>query len=100
MDKNVVHIYSEILLSHKKGEIWSSVDMWMHLESVIQSKVSHKEKNKYRFLTHILESRKVVWMNQFAEQEKKHVENGHVDTRRERGSGANWKVGTDIYTAP
>ena len=26
---------------------------WMNLESVIQSKVSQKEKNKYRMLTHI-----------------------------------------------
>ena len=27
--------------------------MWMDLESVIQSEVSQKEKNKYRMLTHI-----------------------------------------------
>ena len=59
MGKDMVHTYNEILLSCKKEEIWSSVDMWMHLESVMQSKVSHKEKNKYRILTHILESRKV-----------------------------------------
>ena len=26
---------------------------WMYLESVIQSEVSQKEKNKYRMLTHI-----------------------------------------------
>ena len=26
---------------------------WMELESVIQSEVSQKEKNKYRILTHI-----------------------------------------------
>ena len=26
---------------------------WVELESVIQSKVSQKEKNKYRMLTHI-----------------------------------------------
>ena len=30
----------------------------MDLESVIQSEVSQKEKNKYRMLTHIYESKK------------------------------------------
>ena len=29
------------------------VVMWMDLESVIQSEVSQKEKNKYSMLTHI-----------------------------------------------
>ena len=28
------------------------VEMWMDLESVIQSEVNQKEKNKYRILTH------------------------------------------------
>ena len=31
----------------------SYVVRWMDLESVIQSEVSQKEKNKYRMLTHI-----------------------------------------------
>ena len=35
-------------------------------------------------------------MNQFAGKEKKHVENGHVDMRGERGSGVNWETGIDI----
>ena len=29
------------------------VETWMDLETVIQSEVSQKEKNKYRILTHI-----------------------------------------------
>ena len=37
----------------KRNEIWSSVDMWMDLESIIYSEVSQKEKNKYCMLTHI-----------------------------------------------
>ena len=54
MDKeDVVHIYNGILLSYKKNEIGSFVETWMHLETVIQSEVSQKEKNKYRILTHI-----------------------------------------------
>ena len=52
----------------KRNETGSSVEMWMDLETVIQSEVSQKEKNKYRVLTHIVESRKIVQMNQFARQ--------------------------------
>ena len=37
----------------KRNEIGSFVEMWMDLETVIQSEVSHKEKNKYCILTHI-----------------------------------------------
>ena len=37
----------------KRDEIGSSVEMWMNLETVIQSEVSQKEKNKYCILTHI-----------------------------------------------
>ena len=54
MDKeDVAHIYSGILLSHKRNKIELFVVRWMDLESVIQSEVSQKEKNKYRMLTHI-----------------------------------------------
>ena len=44
-----VKYYSTI----KRNEIGSFVETWMDLESVIQSEVSQKEKNKYRILTHI-----------------------------------------------
>ena len=37
----------------KRNEIGSFVEMWMHLETIIQSEVSQKERNKYRILTHI-----------------------------------------------
>ena len=47
MDKeDVVHTYNGILLGHKKNEIGSSVETWMDIETVIQSEVSQKEKNK------------------------------------------------------
>ena len=53
MDKeDIVHIYNGIL-AIKRDEIGSFVEMWMDLETVIQSGVSQKEKNKYRILTHI-----------------------------------------------
>ena len=37
----------------KMNEIGSFVETWMDLETVIQSEVSQKEKNKYRLLMHI-----------------------------------------------
>ena len=37
----------------KRNEIVSFVETWMDLESVIQSEVSQKEKNKYPLLKHI-----------------------------------------------
>ena len=45
----IMEYYSAI----KRNEIGSFVPMWMDLESVIQSEVSQKEKNKYRILMHI-----------------------------------------------
>ena len=41
--------YSDI----KRNEIESFVETWMDLETVIQSEVSQKEKNKYRMLMHV-----------------------------------------------
>ena len=37
----------------KRNEIELFVVRWMDIETVIQSEVSQKEKNKYRMLTHI-----------------------------------------------
>ena len=48
-------IYNGLLLSHKKKQIELFVVRWIDLDSVIQSEVSQKEKNKYRMLTHIFQ---------------------------------------------
>ena len=54
MDKEDVHIYTmEYYSATKRNEIELFVVRWMDLESVIQSEVSQKVKNKYRMLTHI-----------------------------------------------
>ena len=55
MDKEaVVHIYNVVQLSNKKKKrIVPFAEMWMDLETVIQSEVSQKEKNKYHMLMHI-----------------------------------------------
>ena len=53
MDKeDVVHIYNGIL-AIKRNEIGSFVEMWMDIETVIQSEISQKEKNKYHILMHM-----------------------------------------------
>ena len=44
-----VEYYSDI----KRNEIGSFIETWMNLETVIQSEVSQKEKNKYCILTHV-----------------------------------------------
>ena len=70
MDKeDVAHIYKGILLSHKKK--WLFVVRWMDLESVIQSEVSQREKNKYCMLTRIygIYKKKLVLKNLRAGQE-------------------------------
>ena len=48
------YIYAtEYYSAIKRNEIGSFVEMWMDLETVTQSEVSQKEKNKYCILTHI-----------------------------------------------
>ena len=52
--KKMWHIYTmEYYSAIKRNEIELFVVTWMDLESVIQSEVSQKKKNKYRMLTHI-----------------------------------------------
>ena len=52
----------------KRNEIVSFGEMCMDLETVIQSKVSQKEKNKYCILMHRYESNKIVEMILFTKQ--------------------------------
>ena len=40
MNKDVVHKYNGILFSHKRNEVVSFAEMWIDLETVIQSEVS------------------------------------------------------------
>ena len=52
--KKMWHIYTvEYYSAIKRNETELFVVRWMELETVIQSEVSQKEKNKYRMLTHI-----------------------------------------------
>ena len=64
------HIYRMEYYSAIKGnKIELFVVSWMDLESVIQSDVSQKEKNKYRMLTYIWNLKKMVLKNLGAGQE-------------------------------
>ena len=52
--KKMWHIYTmEYYSAIKRNEMKVFVMRWMELESVIQSEVSQKEKNKYSMLTRI-----------------------------------------------
>ena len=52
--KKMWYLYrTEYYSAIKRNKIGSFVETWMDLETVIQSEVSQKEKNKYRVLTHI-----------------------------------------------
>ena len=52
--KKMWHMYTvEYYSAIKRNKIELFAVRWMDLESVIQSEVSQKEKNKYRMLTHI-----------------------------------------------
>ena len=71
--KKMWHIYTmEYYLAIKRNSFESVLVRWMKLAPVIQSEVSHKEKNKYRILMHVYESGKMVLMNLFAGQEWRH----------------------------
>ena len=52
--KQMWHIYTmEYPSAIKRNQIELFVVKWMDLESIIQSEISQKEKNKYHMLTHI-----------------------------------------------
>ena len=46
MYKDVVHTYDEVLVI-KRNEIMLLTEMWIDLETVTQSEISQKEKNRY-----------------------------------------------------
>ena len=46
MDKDVVHIYNRILLSHRKNENLPFASTWMELEDIMLSEISQAQKNK------------------------------------------------------
>ena len=104
--KKMWYIYKmEYYSAIKRNDIGSFVVRWMDLETVIQSGVTQKEKNKYRILTHIFGLRKMVQMNWFAGQNLRRrfreETYGHKAGKAAGGGGGggmNWEIGIDMYT--
>ena len=68
--EHVAHIYNGYYSAIKRNEIELFVGRWMKLETVIQSEVSQKKKNKYHMLTRIYGvKKKMVLKNLGAGQE-------------------------------
>ena len=77
------------------------VETWMDLESVIQSEVNQKEKNKYHILTHICGIKKNGTDEPICSAGiETHVENRCVNMGKGKEGGMNWEIGIDIYTLP
>ena len=55
----------EYYLAIKRNRTGSFAEMWMDLESVRQSVVRQKKKNKYHILMHIYEIQKMVQVDLF-----------------------------------
>ena len=51
MDKDVVHIYNGILLSHKKERKMPFAAAWTALETITLSEVNQKERGKYHMIS-------------------------------------------------
>ena len=48
MDKDVVHIYNGVLVSHKKSKIMVFIATWMELEIIILRKIINSELSQKR----------------------------------------------------
>ena len=99
--KKLWYIYTmEYYSAIKRNKIGSFVGTWMDLESVIQSEVSQKEKNKYRILTHMCRIWKDWYRWSYLQSRNRDtgIENKHMDTKGARRVWMNWEIGIDIYT--
>ena len=71
----------------KRNIIGSFVETWMDLETVTQSEIRQREKNKYCILTHIYGIRKKWYRESYLQSRNKDtdVENKCMDTKGEGG---------------
>ena len=68
MDKYVVHVYSEILLSRQRNEVVPSAATWMALEMTVLNKISQTEEENIAWYCLYVESKQVAQMNLFCRQ--------------------------------
>ena len=101
--KKMWYIYTmEYYSAIKRNEIGSFVEMWMYLQSVIQSEVSQKEKNKYHILMHICGIQN-NGTDEPMSRAGKETQTQRTDmwTRQGEGEGAmNCKIRNNIYALP
>ena len=75
----------------RRNKIVSFAETWMDLETVIQSEVRQKEKNKYRILTHICGIQKNGTEEPICKAEiETEVENKRMDTKGWGEKGKGW----------
>ena len=103
--KKMWYIYTmEYYSAIKRNEIGSFVVTWMDPETVIQSEVSQKQKNKYRILIQYMWNLEkwYRWTSLQGRNRDTDVESKRIDTKRGKwgsgGGGMNWEIGIDIYT--
>ena len=68
MDKDVVHVHSEILLSHQRNEIVPFAATWMALEMTVLNKISQTEEENIAWYCLYVGSKQVAQMNLFCKQ--------------------------------
>ena len=70
--EDIIQIYNGILLSHKRNKIVPFAETQMDLETVKQTEVSQKEKNKYHNYHVYAEFRRMIQIGLFEEQKQRH----------------------------
>ena len=83
----MVRIYNGIL-AIKRNEIVPFVETWRDLESVIQSEISQKEKNKYRVLIYMWNLEQ--WCRGLTCKTEKEIQMWRTNVRMPRGRGGAW----------
>ena len=103
--KKMWYIYKmEQYSAIKRNEIGSFVETWLDLETVMQSEVSQKEKNKYCILTHICgiqtngTDEPVCKAKIEIQMQRTNVWTPRRESRVEGDGGMNWELGIDMYT--
>ena len=97
---NAMEYYSAI-----KRNTFESVPMrWMNLEPIIQSEVSHKEKDKHRLLTHIYriqkDGTKEFICRAAMEEQTQRTDSWTQGTEQDGEGKTNGKSSMETYTLP
>ena len=64
----------EYYMAMRKNEIWPFVAMWMELESVMLSEISHREKDRYHMFSPYVDPEKLNRTHGGGEEKKKRLE--------------------------